>query len=204
MEISPFRMFLLLIAAVKLGFKTGVLVYLNCFFRRALGLECPSEVIRERSQRPLPLLHRPLKWRAVTSTGKKLRLIFLFFQDFLVFAVAGIGIVVLNYTFNDGKNRIFTLVGCVIGALLCRISVGFLFRKLSWKLVYLLRCFMTLAFYIIFYPIGKIFHFLCGKLKKFSKNIVKSIANRKKKEYNIYVAKFFMQKADEGFLQKKP
>lgn len=193
----------LLIASTRFGFKIGILCDFNYFFRMMLRLETMDESMRSRYDKPLPFVKRPLKWRTVGKRKKRIRSVLLFLQDVLLFVIMGIGIVVLNYTFNDGKNRFFTLLGVLIGFLLCRISIGLILKKVLQRFVYWLEGFFSIFLYIIFHPFCKILNFLCKKTNKIIKKIRKSIANKKKKEYNLYVRRYFLQKAESGFLNQK-
>ena len=203
MEISPFMMLSLLIEAVRWGVKIGLLCDFNRFVRMALHLEEMDESMRSRYEKPLPLVKRPLKWRTMSKGKRRIRGCVLFLQDVFLLATTGVGIVVLNYTFNDGKNRLITLVGTAVGFFLCRASVGRIIGKLLERGLFWIECSFSVLFYIIFHPICKILNFLCEKMNKIRKNMWKSIANKKKKEYNLYVKRYFLQKAENGFLNQK-
>ena len=193
----------LLIASVRFGFKIGLLGEVNFFIRLMLRLEEMEPFMRERYDKPIPLIGRCLKWRVLTKAKKRARTVVVFFQDLLLISFAGIGVVVLNYTYNDGRNRLFTLIGIGCGYLLCRIFAGVFFKKWISLIVFSIEKYISILFYIIFHPFFKILKALCKKMKKIEKNISKSIANKKKKEYNLYVKKYILKKAEYGFLNEK-
>ena len=125
----------------------------------------------------------------------------IFIQDLYVFLMAGIGISVLNFTYNDGKNRLYTILGILLGFLFYRI----IFEKpMRWGLEGLFFCinvFFSCLFLIFIRPFSKIIKFFNKKLIEIRKKIFKCLAKRKKRVYNLYGKKYYIQESVWGFLE---
>ncbi len=121
-------------------------------------------------------------------------------QDVVWFAGAGAGTVILNYTFNDGKIRIYTFLGMLFGILIYRLIIGIWSKWLLERLIFFLRAFFAMVFAILFAPFLKIFVFFRRKVNKLLKIFRKALEKKRKKVYNMYGMNYYLQGARTGFL----
>ena len=200
MEISPIRLLQLLISSFLFGVQMGVVSDAQYGIRLLLRLETMDLHMQRRYEKRIPLIHRNLRWRQITQRKRVIGGIFRVVQDFLFFAILGIGIVVLNYSYNDGKNRLFPFLGFFGGYLIYSVLIKRISRRLLQEGIFLFDLLSSWILYIILHPIVNVVAFIYGKVKKIFKNIKFSIAKRRKMEYNLYVRNYFYQRSLNGFL----
>lgn len=200
MEISPIRLFYLLLSSFFLGVGMGFFYDIHRMIRISFGIRYSKTAPPEIFRRPLPILGRPLRELRQGKGKRGFLSVLIFFQDLLWFCSAGVGIVILNYAFNDGRFRIYTVVALLIGFLIYYFTLGKLVMILSEWIVFLLRSAFLIFFFILSRPFVKFFCFLWKIIKKTQRNLEKTIANQRKKVYNINKKKECFSAADRGFL----
>ena len=121
MEISPFLLTLLLSWSFAFGLILGVVNDMNRIIRVFCGIKYSKRLFGKLYELNLPVVHRPLT-RRENKFHKKALAVLIFFQDIIFFIVAGVGIILLNYEFNEGRFRFFTVLAVIIGFLLLIVS----------------------------------------------------------------------------------
>lgn len=200
MEISPILMFQLFVSSIVFGLILGFFGDVNHVSRFVLSLEKGSESIEKLYRHPIPFLGRPLRRLKTNKYLKKVHFVVIFFQDLLFFLIAGIGISVLNFTYNDGKNRLYTILGILLGFIFYRIIFEKLMRWGLEGLFFCINVFFSYLLLIFVRPFSKITKFFYKKMIEFQKKILKCLAKRKKRVYNLYVKRYYSQESDFGFL----
>lgn len=168
MEISPMLQARLLLYSVIFGAAIGV-VYDIC-----------NELIR------------PFERKKIL--GAILR----FIADFLLLALAGVGLVILCYYFNKGEIRLFSVIGILTGFFGWRFTLSRLFKKV-------LHLILTTAFSVIWLvltPVVKTFELSVNFIQKIIYFIYKVLAKSIVLMYNIIVKRGVLKRADKGFLKK--
>lgn len=202
MEIFPLQLFRLCVASFVFGLLLGIAVSICHSIRVSFGLEEPSEKLVRLYETKLPFSKKPLRVVPYGRFQKIVLSLFLGFQDFSVLITAGVGITVLNYTFNDGKIRIYSILGVLLGAFLYHVSVKKSVDFLGEALLWGVRCVFSVTFFLIFAPISKILTIFYAFFIKILEKIKKTLVKRAKKVYNLYGIKALFQKADHGFLEE--
>ena len=108
MEISPFLLTLLLSWSFVFGVILGVINDMNRIIRVFCGVRYSEKRFGKLYELVLPVVHRPLL-RSENKFHKKALAVLIFFQDIIFFILAGVGIILLNYEFNEGRFRFFTV-----------------------------------------------------------------------------------------------
>ena len=201
MAISPILLLWLLVCSFFFGTAVGVLNDVFRLSRVLLGVRYSKRRWEGLYRMPLPFLKRPLRSSADSPTARKLLPVLIFFQDVLLFVFAAVGTVVLNYYFNHGRFRIFTVLAVLVGFLIYYFTVGRLVMLLSEPLAFFVRACVRLTVFLAFRPFAIFFDFFRKNVKKIKENIKKTIANRRKKVYNIGKRKEMMRQATQGFLE---
>ena len=124
MEISPLMMAALLFYAFLFGIFMGVFYDANRILRVFFGEHYHAVGTEKIAKLNLPLIKKPLGQKSGKQAGKALRYAVVFLGDFFCFVVAGIGVIILNYSYNSGEFRYFTALGAILGFLLYYFSVG--------------------------------------------------------------------------------
>ncbi len=200
MEISPILLFWLLISSACLGVVVGMLNDVHRISRILLGVQYSKKNINTLYRRNLPFLKRPLKEIQNTRIQKVVLPIVMAIQDICLFLFSAIGIVVLNYYYNDGQFRYYTVLVVLFGFLIYYFTLGKLLILISEYLVFVLRS----TFVVLCWLFCRPFYLLVGFFWKKSKNIYakveKTIAKKQKMVYNIDKNKQVFKNAAVGFL----
>ena len=200
MEISPILLARLLLYSFFWGLVTGALY--DVF--RILRVLCGAMSVTMPVGRSISL-RIPTTRRYMTSAGKSERKGFfkntlVFLTDLFTVLFAGVGLISLNYGYNDGKFRFFTIIGVLIGFLLYYFTLG----KLTVGVLAPIAFFIKYAFFALF-------AILCLPFRFFAKIVIKNVRKiyflcenalekRRKKEYNIYEKVSLLELSKNGFL----
>ena len=203
MEISPIRLLYLLLSSFFLGVGVGAVYDVHRIVRIFFGVQYSKKRPSELLLRPLPMVGRPLgeirqrKWKNCFLS------VLIFLQDVFFFCLAGVGIVILNYAYNDGQFRFYTVVALLLGFLSYYFTIGKLVIYLSEWIVFFLRAAFSILFFLLLQPVIKLFTLVSFIMKKIISNLQKSIAKKRKKVYNINKEKDCLCAAKQGFLSEK-
>jgi hypothetical protein len=184
MEISPIMMAKMLAVAFLFGIQSGVAFDIGKAIRALLLGEVKSERIRKIYSAKLPFSKRDICYR---ETGKRriAKNIIIFVTDFVWVIYSAFGLVIINYAYNEGGVRFFTVVGMVAGFTLY-------YFTLSRLTVFFaeLVCFMPRYAFLTFFDAGyliflNIYNNLVKKLKKRCEKLRLHIEKKRKKVYNV-------------------
>lgn len=200
MEISPIRLFFLLIWSFGLGVGVGLLYDFHRLIRMLFGVRYSKNRPTKLYTKPLPIVKRPLAEIRCGKVKNIILYILIFFQDVFLCCASAAGIVILNYTFNDGRFRFYTVIALCLGFFVYYYTVGKLVMFLSEWIFFCLRATFSIFFYLLSRPWVMFFHFLGKIVKKMRSNLQKTIANKRKKVYNIHKVKKCFEAAEHGFL----
>ena len=203
MEISPIRLLWLLIFSALFGMAVGGLMDLHRLIRVCFGVRYSEKTFEKLYAKPLPILRRPLGAYKQTRLRQIVLSVLIFVQDVALFAVAAVGTVLLNYYFNQGRFRIYTVLAILLGFLLYYFTVGKLVMLCSEGIVFLVRAVLTVIFVLMSRPIVIFVEFFRKNAKKLNENIRNTIAKKRKRVYNKRKEASVLQEAEHGFLRKK-
>ncbi len=191
MEISPFGLLLLNLAALRTGFFLGGLYDVMCFFRMLLGL------------RRLPMRSvRLLALRGVSVPEKerpRADAVVLFLFDVLWFAVAACALAVVTYSYNKGIWRFMTVAALALGVLIYRLGVSRWLLPLLGLLCVLVRRLWQWVWRILSAP----FALLWRCAKKLAKKWHAALAKRREIGYNKREQQRMLLLARQGFVTEK-
>lgn len=152
--------------------------------------------------KPLPFLHRPLRMEILKKPKRIFLNILIFIQDIVLLVVSAIGVVLLNYYFNQGRFRIYTVIAVLLGFLLYYFTIGKLVMICSEGVVFIFRAVVTVIFVLISRPIAYFVVFFGKNVKKIRKNIRNAIEKKRKQVYNKDKERLVLQEAEHGFLHE--
>ena len=199
MEISPIMMALLLFYSFLLGMGVGLFYDANRIIRVLVGVRYSSRGVGRLACVKLPIIKKPLCGEP-KSVSKFLQNSIIFFGDFASVMCATVGVIILNYSYNSGKFRFFTLLGVIVGFLLYYFSLGKLIMMISEPLAMLVK-YVFLSFFILFlYPFYGILKFIVKKVAKCVFLCTFAIEKKQKKVYNIEEEVCLQELAKKGFL----
>jgi len=199
MEISPILLARLLLYSFFLGIGTGALYDVG----RILRVLCGAMDVRMPKDKSISL-KIPTTTRYMTSNSNRESKGFwknatAFFADLFTVLAAGVGLIVLNYGYNQGRFRFFTVIGALVGFLLYYFTLG----KLTVGVLAPIAFFVKYAFFTLF-------AILCSPFRFFAKIVIKNVRKiyflfeialekRRKKEYNIYEKVLLLELSKNGF-----
>ena len=203
MEISPIALAMWCAYAFLFGIALGVahdacrLLYIMC------GRSCGSARFDAWYEKPLPIIHRPIRTRKKGKVWHVGIVALTIVGDILFFIVAALGTVLLQYEHNSGTFRVFALLCEIVGFFAYYFTIGKLVMMLSEGIVFCLKALFLIAFFIISYPFRRIFCFFNKKIKKFITNLQQALAKKRKKLYNKNIKIQLLREAEFGFLERK-
>ena len=152
MEISPYMLLLLLIYSFLFGVSAGVLNDINRIIKTFCGVQYSKKRFDALYDRAFPLIGRLTRLRGEKKGRKIFISILMFFQDILLFVYLGCGIVVLNYYFNRGEFRFYTVFAAGVGFVLYYFTVGKLVVPVFEVIVFFLRVAVKTLTFILIHP----------------------------------------------------
>lgn len=201
MEISPMRIFWMLVYAFAFGAFCGVLNDVNRLVRVLLGVRYRKERMKRLYSLKIPILGRCLG--EIKEGGVKGFLLgaVIFVQDLLLMLFWGGGIVFLNYSFNDGRVRIYTPLLAILGFVCYYFSIGRIVIYLSESIAFGVRVVFAMILSIFYRPLRMLVEFFVKNIKKIYKNLNKSLEKRKNLVYNNSKERNAIREALKGFVR---
>ncbi len=193
-------MSLLLLYSFLFGGTVGVLNDLHRLTRIFFGVRYSKKRFTRLYEARLPLLGRAV---GEIGTGKIKRVFLpalIFLQDVLLFSFAAAGVAILNYYFNYGQFRLYTVFATLVGFVVYYFTVGKLVMLFSEGIICLARIALTMLFFLLTRPFVFLFRMIRFVLLKISAKIKEAIANRRKRLYNIRMRDHMLREAEQGFL----
>ncbi|MBE6668512.1 MAG: hypothetical protein E7607_09425 [Ruminococcaceae bacterium] len=113
----------------------------------------------------------------------------------------GGGIVFLNYSFNDGRVRIYTPLLAILGFVCYYFSIGRIVIYLSESIAFGVRVVFAMILSIFYRPLRMLAEFFVKNIKKIYKNLNKSLEKRKNLVYNNSKERNAIREALKGFVR---
>ena len=184
MEISPIVMAKMLLVAFLFGIQSGVLFDAGRVLRAFFFGDVKSEKVKKLYGAKLPFSKRQLKSKEKKAT-RFLKNILIFICDFLWVIYTCFCLIKINYAYNDGGIRFFTVIGMSAGFFAYYFTISraiiFLMEMISFAIRY--------TFFAIFdavsVPFLKLYNNLVKKSKKIREKMRLRLEKRNKKVYNV-------------------
>ena len=184
MEISPILMAKMLAVAFFFGIQSGIAFDIGKAMRTLFFGEVKSERAKRFYYAKLPFSKREICDRE-TRKRRIAKSIIIFFADFAWVLYSAFGLVIINYAYNEGGIRLFTILGMIAGFVLYYFTLSRLTVFLAEVVCFLPRyAFLTFfdATSLIFL---NIYNNLVKKLKKRCENFRLRLEKKRKKVYNV-------------------
>ena len=201
MEISPMRIFWMLIYSFGFGMVGGALNDINRLFRVILGVRYRKERMEWLYKIKIPILGRPLKDHGNGGVGGVLLSLVIFVQDLFLMLFLGGGAVFINYSFNDGRVRIYTPLLIALGFAFYYFTIGRAVICFSEFIAFAIRGVFALILSIFYRPTRTFVNFFVKNIKKTGKNLAKALEKRRKLMYNNNKERNVMNEASKGFVK---
>ena len=184
MEISPYLLAKMLFVAFFFGIQVGVIFDVGRLLRVIFWGEVKNKKIKG-----LHIVKMPFSKRKISGVNGKtqafLKYGFIFLYDFFWMLYSFIALMKINYSYNDGGMRFFTVAGVITGFAV----YYFTFSRVVIFLGELVSCAVRYTFFAIFdavsLPFLKIYNNLVKKIKKSYEKFRIYIEKKSKKVYNV-------------------
>ena len=200
MEISPLRLAFLLFCSFLLGIGVGIFYDVNRIIRVFWGCRYSVDHFDKLYSLRIPFTERTIPKKSNHRFRETVQKTIVFIGDIGSVLTATIGVLVLNYSYNSGRFRFFTVIGLLVGFLLYYFTLGRLVMLISEPLVVLAKYVFLSALVIFGYPFKFFWGFAGKKLNKLVFLYSFTLENREKKMYNIEEKEFLLRLAKNGFL----
>ena len=194
MIISPISLFKLLCLSLLYGAVIGILNDINKIIKIILGERYYSLGDKK--------LFKILKFNSKIKAPKSKNFIInavAFIQDFIFLLLFVLGIIILNYYYNDGSFRLLSIVSGSMGFLIYNLTFSKIIIYIMEPIVILICNFVKKAILIILKPILIAVSLIDKLLSTVKEYIKKYIAKNINLSYNIKVQKKLLQLSQTGF-----
>ena len=184
MEISPLILAKMLFVAFLLGIQIGVIFDLG----RAVRALIFGDVRGEKMKR-LYSLRLPFPQKKILKNDSKIncffRNLFIFLFDFLWVIYSFTALIKVNYSYNNGGIRFFTVAAMLIGFFSYYFTLSHIVIFLTELVFFLPRYTFFAIFDAVSLPFFKIYNNLVKKIKKCYEKLRLRIEKKNKKVYNV-------------------
>ena len=184
MEIFPFVLAKMLFVAFLFGIQSGIVFDFGRAMRGLLFGEVKSKKIKKAYSAKLPFSKRKIR-EHVKKSDRIFKNVVIFFCDFLWIVYSFFGLVKINYSYNEGGIRFFTILAMIIGFTVYYFSISHLAVFLLEVVSFVIRYIFLSVFDMLSIPFLKLYNILVKKIKKRCENIRLRIEKKKKKVYNV-------------------
>lgn len=182
MEISQALLLLLLFYSFAFGIATAVFYDANRIIRVLCGVKYSKRAYDRLYGIKLPITKRAVK---MGESRGFIKSVVINIGDFLCVLLAAGGLIVLNYSYNNGRFRFFTVIGLCVGFLFYRLTVGRLVMAIAEPIAFICKYCILSIFIVLSRPITKIASFVIKNIKKIIYLCGFTIEKKRKKLYNI-------------------
>jgi hypothetical protein len=179
------------------GATIGLLINANRFFRIFFDLDC------EKSKNFFAAYHitqRNIKPK-IFKYRKQVENITVFIQDFFLVIIYVIGLLIINFSFNKGNFRLFSIPVSIIGFLMFKFTIGKILFSISEWIAIKVKIGIIVIFHFVYTPILYISTKICEFCKKNYVFLKISIAKQIKKRYNNNKEKHLNKFAGSAFVK---
>ncbi len=200
MEISPLKLTELFVLSFIFGGALGVLNDFNRIVRVFFGVRYSSKSF-EKLYSIFNIKYENNK--DTTKFGTLALNLIIIVQDIFLVITAGIGTILLNYYYNDGKIRLFSLLTLGIGFFLYYFTIGKLVMLISEPIMVIIRELVKYVVRVILLPIKYIVNLLIKSVNNIYLLIKKHLAKMMNIRYNIKEVKRLEILSKIGFINHK-
>ena len=182
MEISQITLAIMLFYSFLFGIAVGVFYDLNRIVRVFFGVR-----YTKRAYGRLYGIRLPISKREIVMGKSKgfLQSLVINLGDLLCILVAAIGLILINYGYNSGRFRFFTVAALFIGFLLYRFGIGRLVILITEPVAFICKYVFLSICDLLLSPLRKICNHIYKFVKKISSLYIFTLENKIKKLYNI-------------------
>ena len=184
MEISPLVLAKMLLVSLFFGIQSGVVFDFGRALRGIFSNEVKSERVKKFYRARLLFTKKELP-QEDNKISRFLKNSHIFVWDAFFVVFVAWGLIKINYSYNNGGIRFFTVLGISLGFLCYYFSLSKIVIFLSESGVFLFKYVIFSFFSVIFAPFLKIYNNLVKKIKKSLEKFRFRLEKKSKKVYNV-------------------
>lgn len=120
-------------------------------------------------------------------------------RDFCAVIIYGIGIILLNYYYNDGRIRLFSILSSLVGLIIYRLTLSKIILKIFKPIVLLIKKIIKKLLYYLSKPILVLIKSIVILLKFLYSKIKNHIEKKNKLRYNYNEMQRLIKLSKQGF-----
>lgn len=199
MGISPLLLFRVLYYSFFWGLLVGIINDQNkaisiLLFQKATGFKFINKIIGKYFKQ---------KEKTKQIGVSRIQMAVVFFQDICLSVIYVWGLIFLNYSFNNGRFRFFSVLSSMLGVMIYHFTLGKIANKLLHLVCDVIKSILVAVIILIFYPILCFLRKIHRILKKSFAFFEKTIAKYKEKRYNKYAINMLTKGSLMAFLSRK-
>ena len=185
MEIYPLIMAKMLLVSFLFSLQAGVVFDLLRAFRLLFSGYPKSIRLKKICEARLPVFGKTLCGGNNKKYNRFMKNAVIFFSDVFLFLYSAWGLMKINYSYNDGEIRAFTLIGFFLGAIAYYFLLSRVVAFILEAAVLLVKYALASVFTLITFPFFKIYNNFVKKIKKMLGKFHLRIEKKKEKVYNV-------------------
>lgn len=185
MEISPYILVKMLFVAFLFSMQAGVAFDFGRALRSFFSFQPKSPKIKSLYGVKVPFSDKPLRGDTPRKINRFFENATVFFFDLFLMIYSGIGLVKINFSYNDGVFRFFTVFAFLVGFLLYYLTLSRMILFLLELLFFVIKYLTVTLFGIFEKPFLIIYNNLVKKIKKKYEKFRLDIEKKHKVVYNV-------------------
>ena len=184
MEISPSLLAKMLFVSFLFGIQSGIIFDIGRVLRALFFGEAKVKRLVGLYAAKLPISKRNLS-RPIGKLQGFFKYTFIFLYDFFWMLYSFIALMKINYSYNDGGIRFFTVAGILLGFVIYYFTLSRALIFLGELASFAVRYTFFAIFDVVSLPFLKIYNNLVKKIKKSYEKFRIRIEKKQKKVYNV-------------------
>jgi hypothetical protein len=182
MEISQITLAIMLLYSFLFGIAVGILYDVNRVVRVLFGVRYSKKAYSRLYSLRLPISKKNV---LIGSSKGFWQSLVINLGDALCVLVATVGAILINYGYNSGRFRFFTVAALIVGFVIYRFSIGRILIFVTEPLAFICKYIFLSICDLLALPLRKITALICKFVKKISSLYIFTLENKNKKLYNI-------------------
>ncbi len=182
MEISQITLAVMLLYSFLFGIAVGILYDVNRIVRVLFGVRYTNKAYSRLYSLKLPVSKKNV---LIGSSKGFWQSLVINLGDALCVLVATVGAILINYGYNSGRFRFFTVAALIVGFVIYRFSIGRMLILVAEPLAFICKYIFLSICGILAFPLRKFGTLIYKFVKKISSLYIFTLENKNKKLYNI-------------------
>jgi hypothetical protein len=194
MEISQITLAVMLLYSFLFGIAVGILYDVNRIARVLFGVRYTKKAYSRLYSLRLPVSKKNV---LIGSSKGFWQSLVINLGDALCVLVATVGAILINYGYNSGRFRFFTVAALIVGFVIYRFSIGRMLILVAEPLAFICKYIFLSICGILALPLRKFGTLIYKFVKKISSLYIFTLENKNKKLYNIREEVFLSDGVDK-------